>query len=122
MRFVCPPDSEVETLARAGGLEVHPIRLLPRQPRRNAAALSALLARNPVDLVNSQSSKDRQALTWLALTGRLPVPLLVTRRQMPLTFFLENGLVSRLAARVIAVSHAVGDALVRRGTPAGSSP
>lgn len=36
---------------------------------------------------------------------------------MPLTFLLENRLVSWLAARVIAVSQAVGDALVRRGTP-----
>jgi glycosyltransferase involved in cell wall biosynthesis len=117
VRFVCPPDSEVESLARAGGLQVHPLRLLPRQHRRNAAALSELLAGNPVDLVNSQSSIDRQALAWLAFTRRLPGPLVVTRRQMPLTFFLENWLVSRAAARVIAVSQAVGDALVRRGTP-----
>jgi glycosyltransferase involved in cell wall biosynthesis len=117
VRFVCPPDSEVESLARAGGLEVHPLRLLARQVRTNGAALAALLARYPVDLVNSQSSLDRQALAWLALTGRLQVPLVVTRRQMPLTFFLENWLVSRLAARVIAVSQAVGEALVRRGTP-----
>jgi glycosyltransferase involved in cell wall biosynthesis len=117
VRFVCPPDSEVESLARAGGLQVHPLRLFPRQHRRNAAALSELLTGHPVDLVNSQSSIDRQALAWLALTGRLPGPLVVTRRQMPLTFFLENWLVSRVAASVIAVSQAVGDALVRRGTP-----
>jgi glycosyltransferase involved in cell wall biosynthesis len=117
VRFVCPPDSEVESLATAGGLEVHPIRLFPRRHLTNAAALTDLLRRHPVDLVNSQSSLDRQALAWLALTGRLQVPLVVTRRQMPLTFFLENWLVSRLAASVIAVSQAVGDALVRRGTP-----
>lgn len=117
VRFVCPPGSEVEGLARAGGLEVHPLRLLARRERSNGAALAGLLARHPVDLVNSQSSLDRRALAWLALTNRLQVPLVVTRRQMPLTFFLENWLVSRLAARVIAVSQAVGDALVRRGTP-----
>lgn len=117
VRFVCPPESEVEALARAGGLEVHPLRLRARQERANGAALGALLARHPVDLINSQSSIDRRALTWLALTGRLRTPLVVTRRQMPLTFFLGNWLVSRLAARVIAVSQAVGDALVRRGTP-----
>jgi glycosyltransferase involved in cell wall biosynthesis len=117
VRFVCPPESEVEALARAGGLEVHPLRLRARQERANGAALGGLLARHPVDLINSQSSIDRRALTWLALTGRLRTPLVVTRRQMPLTFFLGNWLVSRLAARVIAVSQAVGDALVRRGTP-----
>lgn len=117
VRFVCPPGSEVEALARNGGLEVHPLRLVARQERVNGAALAGLLARHPVDLINSQSSIDRRALTWLSLTRRLPVPLVVTRRQMPRTFFLENWLMSRLAAQVVAVSQAVGEALIRRGTP-----
>ena len=117
VRFVCPPGSEVESLAIAGGLEVHPLRFDPRDDRRNAAALAALIARQPVDLVNSQSSRDRQALMRLALMRRLPVPFVITRRQMPLTFPLGNAVVSRLAARVVAVSRAVGAALVRRGTP-----
>jgi glycosyl transferase family 4 len=102
VRFVCPPGSEVEGRARAGGLQVHPI---------------ALLDRHPVDLVNSQSAKDRTALTWLALIRRPRVPLVVARRQMPQSLFLEDWLVSRLATRVVAVSRAVGDALIRRGTP-----
>lgn len=116
VRFVCPPGSEVESLARAGGLDVHPLLLAPRQRRTNAVALAKFLSLNPVDVINSQSSRDRQALTWLGLTGRLHVPLVVTRRQMPRTFFLENWLVSRVASRVVAVSRAVGEALVRRGT------
>jgi L-malate glycosyltransferase len=117
VRFVCPPESEVERLARAGGLEVQPLMLEPRRRRANAARLAALLASRPVDLVNSQSARDREALAWLGLTHRLGVPLVVTRRQMPLTFPVENRLVSRVAARMIAVSRAVGEALVRRGTP-----
>jgi len=117
VRFVCPPGSEVESLARAGGLEVHPVLLLPHRRRRNAAALAEVLARYPVDLINSQSARDREALTWLALTGRLRAPLIATRRQMPRTFFVENWLVGRAAAQVVAVSRAVAEALVRRGTP-----
>jgi glycosyltransferase involved in cell wall biosynthesis len=117
VRFVCPPNSEVEIQAREGGLEVHPVALEPRRRRANAARLDALLSRHPVDLINSQSARDREALTWLALTGRLRVPLVVTRRQMPRTLPVENWLVSRLAARVVAVSPAVGAALLRRGTP-----
>ena len=119
VRFVCPPGSEVEGRARAGGLEVHPIALSSSGRRANAAKLAGFLDRHPVDLVNSQSAKDRTALTWLALTRRLRVPLVVTRRQMPRSPFLKNWLVSRLATRVVAVSRAVGDALVRRGTPRG---
>jgi glycosyltransferase involved in cell wall biosynthesis len=96
---------------------VHPLALLPHRRRDNAGALAELLDRHPVDLINSQSARDRQALTWLALTGRLRAPLVVTRRQMPRTFYVENWLVSRAAARVVAVSRSVADALVRRGTP-----
>jgi glycosyltransferase involved in cell wall biosynthesis len=115
--FVCPPETEVEALASDGKLTVRPVALLPGQRRANAAALARVIARHPVDLVNSQSARDRQALTWLRLTGRLPMPLVLTRRQMPRTFFLENWLVSRAADRVVAVSGAVAAALRRRGTP-----
>ncbi|HEV8453844.1 MAG TPA: glycosyltransferase family 4 protein [Gemmatimonadales bacterium] len=117
VRFVCPPGSEVEGQARTGGLEVHPIALASSGRLANAAALAGFLDRHPVDLVNSQSAKDRAALSWLALTRRLRVPLVVTRRQMPRSFLLENWLVSRMATTVVAVSRAVGDALIRRGTP-----
>ena len=117
VRFVCPPNSEVEGLAREGGLEVHPLALEPRQGRINALKLASLLERHPVALVNSQSSRDREALTRLALTGRLRVPFIATRRQMPRTFFLVNWLTSQVAERMVAVSRAVGEALVRRGTP-----
>src|SRR5512141_1360846 len=56
VRFVCPPVSEGEALARAGGLEVLPLALRPGARRANAAALAALIERHPVELVNSQSA------------------------------------------------------------------
>jgi glycosyltransferase involved in cell wall biosynthesis len=117
VRFICPPDSEVEALAREGNLEVLPLSLEAGQRRANATRLKGLLDRHPADLVNSQSARDREALTWLALTRQLRMPLVVTRRQMPNTFPLENWIMSHVATRVIAVSRAVGEALVRRGTP-----
>jgi glycosyltransferase involved in cell wall biosynthesis len=107
----------VEAGAKNAGLDVHPLQLLPHQRRRSAAALGRLIAELRPDLVNSQSARDRQALTWLGLTRRLAVPTVFTRRQMPLTFWLENWLQGRVADRVVAVSQAVAEALVRRGTP-----
>jgi glycosyltransferase involved in cell wall biosynthesis len=117
IRFVCPPHSEVERLARAGGLEVHPLSLEPRRAWSNADKLAELLKDQPVDLINSQSARDRQALTLLALTGRVRIPFVATRRQMPQTLLVANWVTSKVAARMVAVSHAVGEALVRRGTP-----
>ena len=116
VRFVCKPDSEVEALAREGGLEVHPF-VFQRDRRANAAALAKLLVGHPADLASSQSSRDRNALTWLALTRRLPVPYTVTRRQMPHSSPLDVWLTGRLAARTIAVSRGVANALIRRGAP-----
>ena len=118
VRFACPPDSEVEQLARAGGLDVSPLALRPGARRANARALAELLRGAPVDLINSQSARDRQALTWLGLLGRLRAPLVMTRRQMPRTFYLENWLAGRAATHVIAVSRPVAEALRRKGTPA----
>ena len=117
VRFVCPPDSEVHALASAAGLGPIGLRLEPGARRRNAAALAELLRRSPVALINSQSARDREALTWLALTRRLSVPFVATRRQMPRTFPPANWLTSRVAARIIAVSRPVAEALARRGTP-----
>ena len=64
----------------------------PLGERRPAGRASG---RHPVDLVNSQSARDREALTWLALTRRLPS---AARRDPPADaahFLLENWLVSR---------------------------
>jgi glycosyltransferase involved in cell wall biosynthesis len=117
IRFVCPPDSEVECLARAGGLEVHPLLLRPRRAWSNARKLAELLRHQTVDLINSQSARDRQAITLLAFTGRHRIPFIATWREMPCSQLLVNWLTGRVACRVIAVSRAVGEALVRQGTP-----
>jgi glycosyltransferase involved in cell wall biosynthesis len=117
VRFVCEPGSDVEPLARAAGLEVHALPLPARAHRANARALAALLARHPVDVVNSQSRRDRGALTLLRLQGALPVPLVLTWRQMPATFPLKVWAQGRLADHAIAVSRAIASWLTARGTP-----
>lgn len=117
VRFVCPPESQVESEARAGGLEVHPLTLTKGHRLANAALLRSLLAAYPVDLVNSHGSRDREAFTWLGLTRRLPVPAIFTRRSFPRTTRLENWLASRVATRVVAISEPVAAALRDRGTP-----
>lgn len=116
--LVCPPDSPIERDARAGGLEVHPLPLARQSRLRNAGDLRRLLAHHPVDLVNSQGSRDREAFTWLALTRRLRVPLVLTRRSYPRSTRLESWLAGRAADRVIALSEPVAEVLIRRGTPA----
>lgn len=118
VRFACPPDSPVAVEAAARGLEVHPLTLEPRRRWSNAARLADLLARHPVDLINAQSSRDREAFTLLGVTGRLAAPLVLTRRSWPRTTPLENWFAGRVARRVIAISEPVRAALEAGGIPA----
>lgn len=118
VRLVCPPTSWVEQEARRGGLAVHPVELVSRRRWFNARKLAAVLERHPVDLINPQSSRDREAFTLLALLGRLRAPLVFTRRSWPRTSRLENYFASRAADRVIAVSEPVRAALLGKGISA----
>ena len=117
IHFVCPPASEVAALAREAGLTVHELALARNHRAENARSIASLARTVAPDLFNSQSAKDREALAWLGLLGRLPAPFVATRRQMPRSMIWENWLASRTAARMIAVSDSVAAALVRRGTP-----
>ncbi len=115
--LVCPPGSEIERDALESGLEVHPMPLARGGRLGNARAFAGLLAEHPFDLVNAHGSRDREALTWLRLTRRLRVPLVITRHSYPRTAVLENLLAGRAAERIIAFSEPVADLLARRGIP-----
>lgn len=117
--LVCPPGSEVERDARDSGLAVYPLPLAKGGRFGNARALAALLDEHGFDLVNAHGSRDREALTWLGLTRRLRIPLVITRHSYPRTAFLENLLAGRVAERVIAFSEPVAELLSRRGIPSG---
>ncbi len=117
VRFVCPPESPVETEARGGGLEVHPLPLARAGRLANARRLADLLSRHPVDLINSHGSRDREAFTWLGLTGRLPAPAIFTRRSWPRTSLVENWLAGRVARFVVTLSEPVARRLGATGIP-----
>jgi len=82
-----------------------------------AGQLADVIAEQRVDVVNSHATGDRRALTWLRWRGRLPQPLVVTRRTMPLTLPPALIAVGLTADRTIAVSAAVARALRRRLHP-----
>src|SRR5882672_8860697 len=103
----CRPDTKLASLTRDAGLGLVPLdfrRLVPL-----ARALQGVVEREGVDVVNSNATRDRRALTWLRWTRRLGRPFVVTRHTMPLTS----------PAELVAVSHAVARALRRRLHPGG---
>jgi glycosyltransferase involved in cell wall biosynthesis len=117
IRLVCPPDSPIEAEARAWGLVTYPVPLARAGRLTNGRRLQELLSAHPVDLVNSHGSRDREALTWMRITRRLPVPLILTRRSWPRSTWLETRLAARAADRVTVLAEAMVEPLVRSGIP-----
>ena len=113
----CPPGTMLAALARDAQLDVVPLDFRRLAPL--SRALHAVLVRERVDVVNSNATGDRRALTWLRWRRRLPGPFVVTRHTMPLTSPAELLAVGFSADRTIAVSRAVARALRRRCHPAG---
>src|SRR2546422_9216781 len=75
----CRPDTKLAGLARDAGLGLVPLdfgRLAPL-----ARALEGVTDREGVDVVNSNATRDRRALTWLRWTRRLSQPFVVTRSE-----------------------------------------
>src|SRR5438477_99471 len=111
----CRPGTMLAELACDAGLQLVPLDFRRLGPL--AAALGEVIAREGVDVANSNATRDRRALTWLRWRRRLPVPFVVTRHTMPLTLMPELIAVGLSADRTIAVSPAVALALRRRLHP-----
>src|SRR5437870_8853812 len=112
----CRPDTKLAHLTQDAGLELVPLDFRRLGPL--ARALEEVTDREGVDVVNSNATRDRRALTWLRWTRRLCRPFVVTRHTMPLTSPAELVAVGLSADRTIAVSEAVARALRRRLHPA----
>ncbi|OLC45588.1 MAG: hypothetical protein AUH68_04230 [Gemmatimonadetes bacterium 13_1_40CM_4_69_5] len=113
----CRPDTRLAGLVRDAGLGLVPLDFRRLGPL--SRALDAVIVRERVDVVNSNATRDRRALTWLRWTRRVEWPFVVTRHTMPLTSPAELVAVGLSADRTIAVSHAVARALRRRFHPGG---
>ena len=114
-----PPGLGLEAFAADKGFAFHPLVLHPGRGLRNAHAVAGLLAASPADIVNTQTASDREAVTWLRLTGRLRVPAVTTHRIMPDMWWPRGCIEGWAATRVVAVSPSVAAALGARGVPAG---
>src|SRR5256714_14205070 len=112
----CRPDTTLAHLTQDAGLELVPLDFRRLGPL--ARALEEVTDREGVDVLNSNATRDRRALTWLRWTRRLGRPFVVTRHTMPLTSPAELVAVGLSADRTIAVSDAVARALRRRLHPA----
>src|SRR6266568_640721 len=111
----CRPGTMLAGLTAEAGLEHVPLDFRRLGPL--AAELGDMMAREGVDVANSNATRDRRALTWLRWRRRLPHAFVVTRHTMPLTLTPALIAVAVSADRTIAVSPAVARALRHRLHP-----
>src|SRR2546429_9997202 len=116
----CRPGTLLAGLTVDGGPGLAPLDFRRLGPL--AAALGEVIAREGVDVANSNATRDRRALTWLRWRRRLPIPFVVTRHTMPLTSPAELIAVGLSADRTIAVSPPVALGLRRRLHPPARLP
>ena len=111
----CRPGTMLAGLTAEAGLEHVPLDFRRLGPL--ATVLGDMMAREGVDVANSNATRDRRALTWLRWRRRLPHAFVVTRHTMPLTLTPALIAVALSADRTVAVSPAVAGALRRRLHP-----
>ena len=99
------------------GVPVEDVRFSWGWNPRDGRRLARIARRHDVDLVDAQESKDRKAAILARWLYRGAFALIITRRQLTSTFFLENRLYAAAADRIVAVSRAVADSLASSGVP-----
>ncbi len=111
----CPAGCYLESRAHRAGAET--VALDFTRIGAAARAVTSVVAREGVQVVNTHGSRDRAACRRARLAGRLPAALVMTRRAMPRSTVLSALADGALADAVIAVSRPVAAALARRGVP-----
>src|SRR5206468_8715602 len=100
----CRPGTMLAGLTAEAGLEHVPLDFRRLGPL--ATVLGDMMAREGVEVANSNATRDRRALTWLRWRRLLPRAFVVTRHTMPLTLTPELIAVALPADRTVAVSPA----------------
>src|SRR6266568_4004618 len=103
----CRPGTMLAGLTAEAGLEHVPLDFRRLGPL--ATVLGDMMAREGVDVANSNATRDRRVLTWLRWRRLLPRAFVVTRHTMPLTLTPELIAVALSADRTVAVREALGD-------------
>ena len=115
--LACEPSREIQAVASLAGVGLHPLSFQAGRRIQNARAVARLLEGSSPDLLQTNTTPDRDAVTWLGLTRRLPCPVVFAYRDMPRAGWLIRRIESRVARRLIAVSRSVGAALEHGGIP-----
>lgn len=116
----CLPESPYWDLLSGTAVRLLPMHLRHRFSRKNILEIKDAVRQYQIELINAQSSNDRYTAALARWWYKLPVKIVHTRRQMPMSIGgpLQNWFYTRGSDRIVAVSQGVKDGLVKKGLPA----
>ncbi|MDA3907400.1 MAG: glycosyltransferase family 4 protein [Bacteroidales bacterium] len=116
--IACKADSLYHRLLKDTEIKIEALPFRSKWDRESMMMIRDIVLRDKIEIINAQASFDRYLSIFARWIYKLPVKLVHTRRQMPLSIGgLQSWFYTKGTDQIIAVSHGVKDALVSKGTP-----
>ena len=117
--LACKPESLYIRLLKDSEVKIEHLPFSSKWDRKSMRAIKDIVLRDDIDIINAQASYDRYLSIFARWIYKLPVKLVHTRRQMPLSVGgIQSWFYTKGTDQIIAVSQGVKDALIKKGTPA----
>lgn len=116
--LACKPESLYTRLLKDSKVKIEHLPFASKWDRKSMRGIRDIVLRDKIEIINAQASYDRYLSIFARWIYKLPVKLVHTRRQMPLSVGgLQSWFYAKGTDQIIAVSQGVKDALVKKGTP-----
>ncbi|HAG15717.1 MAG TPA: hypothetical protein DCG69_04220 [Bacteroidales bacterium] len=116
--LACQPTSLYVRLLAGSNVKIEHLPFASKWDLKTMKGIRDIVRRDKIEIINAQASYDRYLSIFARWLFHLPVKLVHTRRQMPLSVGgIQSWFYTKGTDQIIAVSQGVKDALVKIGTP-----
>lgn len=116
--LACKAESLYTRLLKDTEVKIEHLPFSSKWDKKSMRMIRDIVLRDKIDIINAQASYDRYLSIFARWIYKLPVKLVHTRRQMPLSVGgIQSWFYTKGTDQIIAVSQGVKDALVKKGAP-----
>lgn len=114
----CKKDSLYPGLLEGTKVRIEFLPFRSKWDLKSIRMIRDIVLRDKIEIINAQASYDRYLSIFARWFFKLPVKLVHTRRQMPLSVGgIQSWFYTKGTDQIVAVGQGVKDALVKKGTP-----
>lgn len=114
----CKPSSMYKHLLKNTSVQVKYLPFSSKWDRISIRIIRDIVQKEKIQLINAQASKDRYNAIFARWIYKLPVKVVHTRRQIPLSIGgLQSWFYTIGTDQIIAVSQSVKNVLIKKGIP-----